>query len=277
MPKRAASTGSRADRRRRARRRDRLRRRRSRSRAAPRVEGDLFIDCSGFRGLLIERDARAPGSRTGRTGCPATARSRCRATTPRRVPPYTRSTARAAGWQWRIPLQHRTGNGHVYSSAHMSRRRGGRDAARQPRRRRRSPSRACCASRTGRRATGRGTRTSSRSGLAGGFLEPLESTSIHLIQTAIARLLELFPRPRRSPTSTRTEYNRQTRRRIRAHPRLPDPALPRRPRATTRRSGSQCRDMPIPDRLADKIALFRAAAILTQDVAELFTEPAGSR
>ena len=98
-----------------------------------RIAGELFIDCSGFRGLLIEqalktgyedwthwlpcdRAVAVPSEKTG----PAT--------------PYTRSTARTAGWQWRIPLQHRTGNGYVYSSAHLERRRGRRHLARQSRR-----------------------------------------------------------------------------------------------------------------------------------------------
>ena len=104
----------RQDRRRRSRRRDRLRRRRC-ARRWRRVEGDLFIDCSGFRGLLIEQ-ALSRATKTGRTGCRATARWLCRAACGP-SDPFTRSTARRAGWQWRIPLQHRMGNGHVYSSA----------------------------------------------------------------------------------------------------------------------------------------------------------------
>jgi tryptophan halogenase len=95
-----------------------------------RIEAELFIDCSGFRGLLIEGRSR-PAMTTGRTGCPATARWRC--LRPSRVrsqsAPYTRSTARAAGWQWRIPLQHRIGNGYVFCSAFLDEERAAQDLA----------------------------------------------------------------------------------------------------------------------------------------------------
>ena len=106
--------------------------------------------------------------------------------------PYTRSTAREAGWQWRIPLQHRTGNGYVYCSQFIERRRGREPAADPARRRRAGRRRARCVSSPGARKEV-WKKNCVAIGLASGFLEPLESTSIHLIQSAIARLLFMFP------------------------------------------------------------------------------------
>ena len=171
-----------------------------------RIEADLFVDCSGFRGLLIEgalnrplEDWRhwLPCDRAVAVGC----------TVGSELPPYTRSTARAAGWQWRIPLQHRTGNGHVYCSEYMSDEEaaeillanldgeplGGPHLLRfTTGARRESWSRNCVAI-----------------GLAAGFLEPLESTALHLVQSAITRLLALFPDRDFDPLLAR-EYNRLT-------------------------------------------------------------------
>jgi tryptophan 7-halogenase len=155
------------------------------------VPGDLYIDCSGFRGLLIEQTLHAgyedwsrwlPCDRAMAVPC-----ERVSATTP-----YTRATAREAGWQWRIPLQHRTGNGYVYCSQFL----GDDEAARllvdrldgEP----------LAEPRPLRFLAGRRREIWKKNvvaiGLSSGFLEPLESTSIHLIQSAIARLLSLFPR-----------------------------------------------------------------------------------
>jgi tryptophan 7-halogenase len=155
------------------------------------VSGELFIDCTGFRGLLIE-EALETGYHdfTHWLPCDRALAVRCEKAGP--PVPHTRSTARAAGWQWRIPLQHRIGNGYVYSSAHI----GDDEAA---------------ATLLGnldggplgepkllRFTTGRRKKCWNKNvvalGLASGFLEPLESTSIHLIQSGIAKLLELFPR-----------------------------------------------------------------------------------
>jgi tryptophan halogenase len=155
------------------------------------IAGDFFIDCSGFRGLLIEQTLKAgyedwsewlPNNRAQAVPC-----ERTPATTP-----FTRSTAREAGWQWRIPLQHRIGNGYVYCSEFLGddeaaslllqRLDGAAQAAPRPLRfvagRRREAWKKNCVA----------------LGLASGFLEPLESTSIHLIQTSVARLLFLFPK-----------------------------------------------------------------------------------
>ena len=185
------------------RRRERLRRG-GRARRRPPVEGDLFIDCSGFRGLLIEQTL---GDRLRGLDPLAALRPRDRgAQRAIRAPPdpFTRATARRAGWQWRIPLQHRIGNGHVYSQRlHRATTR---------RRRRcspistasRSPIRAGCASPPA-GASRSWNHNVRRARPVGGFLEPLESTSIHLIQTGIARCSRCSPTgasTRPSATST---------------------------------------------------------------------------
>lgn len=171
------------------------------------VEGDLFIDCSGFRGLLIE-SALKVGYESWQHWLPCDRAMAVGCTLGEDLPPYTCATARPAGWQWRIPLQHRMGNGHVYCSEYMSD-----DEATaillanlvgeplgEPRPlrftagvRRQFWSRNCIAM-----------------GLAAGFLEPLESTSIHLVQSAITRLLALLPDRDCNPVLV-AEFNRASR------------------------------------------------------------------
>ncbi len=232
-----------------------------------RIAGELFLDCSGFRGLLIE-GALASGYDEWSHWLPCDRAIAVPSSRSETFRPYTQANARSAGWQWRIPLQHRTGNGHVYSSRHMSDDQaaaillanldGEPLADPRPLRfvtgmRRRCWVGNCIAI-----------------GLASGFMEPLESTSIHLIQSAIGRLLQLFPQRHIDP-ALRDEYNRQTRfeyERIRDFLILHYKA--------TERDDSEfwraCAAMPIPESLQRRIDLFRADGRIQRDADELFTE-----
>ena len=232
-----------------------------------RVAGDLFIDCSGFRGLLIEQVLEAgfedwsawlPCDRALAVPCELGGDHQ----------PLTRSTARPAGWQWRIPLQHRIGNGYVYSSAHIS----DDEAAAtllanldgaplaDPR-----PLRFKAGHR--RRAW---VRNVVALGLAGGFLEPLESTSIHLVQSGIARLMTLFP-TRRFEQREIDRFNEQT---VREYVDIRD-FLVLHYKATERDDSdfwNYCRALPPPEGLADKIDMFRLNGRIFREHNELFTE-----
>jgi tryptophan 7-halogenase len=151
------------------------------------VTGDLFIDCSGFRGLLIEQALKTGYDEWTRwLPCDRAAAAPCENEGP--LMPYTRVTAREAGWQWRIPLQHRTGNGYVFSSQFISEDEAATTLAS------RLPGKAQADPRIIRFTPGRRRKTWNRNvvaiGLAGGFLEPLESTSIYLIQIAITTLID---------------------------------------------------------------------------------------
>src|SRR5690349_16195863 len=215
------------------------------------IGGDLFIDCSGFRGLLIGRDPKNSFEDwTKWLPCDTALAVPCASAG--QLTPHTRSTAREAGWQWRIPLQVRTGNGYVFSSAFISE-----DAAAatlmknldgapldEPRRIR---------FKAGRRLKSwRGNCLSI--GLASGFLEPLESTSIYLIQMAIVNLLKLFPRKPIDPVLI-DEFNRLV---DLEYERVRD-FLILHYYANTRDDsefGKYCRNMDVPDSLREKIALF---------------------
>jgi tryptophan halogenase len=233
-----------------------------------RVEGDLFIDCSGFRSLLLGEAMGVPFLDWSHwLPCD----SAVAVPTERSAPllPYTRATARPAGWQWRIPLQHRTGNGHVYASAHMdddSAERLLRDNLDAP---------PTAEPRRLRFTTGRRARLWEGNvvalGLAGGFLEPLESTSIHLIQTGISKLFALFP-DRGFAAVERDTYNRFM---TSAYDGVRDFIILH--YHATRRDDSpfwrQVRTMAIPDSLAHKIALFRQKGRLFRYDDELFAIP----
>jgi tryptophan halogenase len=234
-----------------------------------RVSGELFIDCTGFRGLLIEQILKTGYEDwTHWLPCDRAVAVPCESASP--LTPYTRSTAHRAGWQWRIPLQHRTGNGHVFCSRHISEDEATAvllqhldgPALADPRTLRFT---------TGMRRLG-WNRNVVAMGLASGFLEPLESTSIHLIQTAIARLIDFFP-DRGFSQADIDEYNRQFRfefERIRdfiiLHYHLNE------------RSDSPfwvaCREMEVPEALRAKLTLFRTHGRIVRENNELFSEVA---
>lgn len=166
---------------------------------------DLFIDCSGFRGVLIE-GALAAGYDDWSDWLPCNRAIAVPTQSRGPLGPFTRATARTAGWQWRIPLQHRVGNGHVYCNSFIS----DDEAERQLIENLDAPMQAAprrLAFTTGRRRAF-WKRNVVAIGLAGGFLEPLESTSIHLIQDGITELLALFPDRGFDAPST-AEYNRR--------------------------------------------------------------------
>ena len=232
------------------------------------VEGELFIDCSGFRGLLIEQ-ALGTGYEDWSRWLPC---DRAVAVpTPLTGPPepYVRCTARCAGWQWRIPLQHRMGNGLVYSSPYLAREEAEAtllsnleaEPLAQPRH---------LSFTAGRRRMAWNANVVSL-GLASGFIEPLESTSIHLIQMGIIKLLALFPDKRFSDVE-REEYNRQIQditEDIRDFIILHYKA--------TRRGDSEfwnyCRTMDVPDALASKLELWRTKGRVFREGRELFGTP----
>ena len=230
-----------------------------------RIEGELFIDCSGFRGLLIEQ-ALHTGYLDFSHWLPC---DRALAVACERVgppTPYTRASARPAGWQWRIPLQHRTGNGYVYSSAHVS------DDEAAATLLGHLDGKPMGEPRLLRFTTGVRRQAWNRNvvalGLAGGFMEPLESTSIYMIQSGIARLLNLFPQRDFSPVLIE-RYNAQSRF---EYEHIRD-FLILHYHATERDDTpfwNQCRTMSIPPQLADNIRLFRDSGRFFRDGEEMF-------
>ena len=232
------------------------------------VPGQLFIDCSGFRGLLTEHALKTGYEDwTHWLPCDRAAAVPCKRTEP--LQPFTRAIARKAGWQWRIPLQHRTGNGYVYCSRFISDDEAvatllenlDGEVAGEPR--------------LLRFTTGHRKRFFNRNvlaiGLAAGFMEPLESTSIHLIQTAINRLLALFPE-RGAMKLSAAEFNRLT---ATEYERVRD-FLILHYHANARDDSDfwrACAAMEIPDDLQYKIDHFRAFARIVAAPLELFQNP----
>jgi len=228
---------------------------------------DFFVDCSGFGGLLIEKTLGAgyqdwsrwlPANRAVAVPC---ARSGT-------LLPYTRATAREGGWQWRIPLQHRTGNGYVFSDGFVS------ETAATDALMGRLDGEPLADPRVLKFVTGCRQRSWIGNcvavGLSSGFLEPLESTSIHLIQAAISKLLAFFPQRRIEPAIAE-RFNREmtllyetTRDFLVAHYKL------------TERDDTEfwryCRTMDVPDTLRAKLDLFRSRGEVMPAGHELFRE-----
>ena len=232
------------------------------------IEGDLFIDCSGFRGLLIEGALQAGYEDwTQWLPCDRAVAAPCETVEP--PTPYTRATADKFGWRWRIPLQHRVGNGHVYCSGYVSDDEAVRILVENLDGKLQQDPRFL------RFVTGRRKKQWFKNvvavGLSSGFLEPLESTSIHLIQVAVTTLLELFPHRGFDPADE-DEYNRVMDlefERIRDFLVLHYHANQRddSPFWIERREG------PIPDSLAYKMALFRERGAVVGYKDGFFLEP----
>ena len=233
-----------------------------------RLEADLFIDCSGFRGVLIEQALKSgyedwthwlPCDRAVAVPCESAGALR----------PYTRSTARAAGWQWRIPLQHRIGNGYVFCSRHIS------DDEATATLLANLDGKPLAEPRVLRFVTGRRRSIWNRNcvaiGLAAGFLEPLESTSIHLIQKSITHLFNLFPDRGFSPVLIE-EFNRLA---LAEYDHIRDFVMLHY-KANARDDAPlwrYCREMPIPESLAWRLANFRNSGRVLRYPADLFAAP----
>ena len=231
------------------------------------VMGDLFIDCSGFASLLLER-ALGTEFEDWTHWLPCDRAIAVQTTSAGELTPYTRAVARESGWQWRIPLQTRVGNGLVYCSGFMSD-----DEARdtllanvkgdvitEPR---------VLRFRTGQRVK-HWNRNCIGLGLAAGFLEPLESTSIHLIQRGVIRLLQMFPHGG-IVESDRKEFNRQMDTEFRY---IRDFIIMH--YHVTERTDSEfwrrCRGMDIPDSLQHRLELFRDTGRVFETEADIFRE-----
>jgi tryptophan halogenase len=231
------------------------------------VGGELFLDCSGFRGLLIEQTLQTgfedwshwlPCDRAWAVPCALASD----------LSPYTRATARPAGWQWRIGLQHRTGNGHVYSSRHMSDDEAAAILVNS------LDGKALADPKLLRFTAGRRNKAWNRNvvaiGLSSGFLEPLESTSIYLIQSSLQRLVSLFP-DGVFDAADMDEYNRQADFEIE---RIRDFIILH--YHATERSDTpfwdHVRTMEVPETLRRKIDLYRSHGRVVRENNELFTE-----
>ena len=233
-----------------------------------RIDGDLFIDCSGFRGLLIDGVMNS-SFEDWSAWLPCNSALAVPCAKVDGLTPYTTSTARSAGWQWRIPLQHRTGNGHVYCNDFSSDEEAARvlldnldgealDAPRQLR------------FTTGRRREA-WVKNVVAVGLSSGFLEPLESTSIQLIMDGVGRLVELFP-DRDFQPGLAAEFNRRMAKQYESirdfiilHYKLNE--------RVDSEFWRYCAAMPIPDTLQHQIELFRESGRVCILDRDSFEEP----
>ncbi|MBL0923308.1 MAG: tryptophan 7-halogenase [Sphingomonadaceae bacterium] len=232
------------------------------------VAGNFFIDCTGFRSLLLG-DALGVPFIDWSHWLPCDTALAVPSESGGAFRPYTQSLAHPAGWQWRIPLQHRTGNGHVFSSNFMS------VEEAQSRLLDNLEGNALADPRPIRFTTGHRKAFWSHNcvalGLAAGFMEPLESTSLHLVQSGVSRLLNLLPRDFQDTQIARSSFNRLSEtewHRIRdflvlhyvANGRVGEPFW------------DYCREMHIPSTLAEKIALFGDAGLFIREEDELFLD-----
>lgn len=232
------------------------------------VEGDFFVDCSGFRGLLIEGALKA-GYEDWSHWLPCNRAMAVPCEHGGEFTPYTRSTAREAGWQWRIPLQHRIGNGYVYSSGFITDEEVERTLLAN------LDGKPLADPRPLRFTTGKRKKIWHKNcvaiGLAAGFMEPLESTSLHLIQTGITRFLALFPNKTVDPV-LETEFNRLS---TYEWERIRDFLILH--YCATERDDSElwryCASMSLPDTLTYKMAHFRKYGRMVSDGPELFLNP----
>ena len=231
------------------------------------IDGDLFVDCSGFRGILIEDTLKA-GYCDWKHWLPCDRAVAVPSENSGPLLPYTRATADAAGWRWRIPLQHRQGNGYVYSSAYLD------DDAAGKRLGATLEGRALAQPRFLRFTAGHRRKLWDKNvvaiGLAGGFIEPLESTSIHLVQTGVSRLLRMFP-DKSFNAALIEEFNHTS---VLEYEQLRDFIILH--YKVTRRDDTafwrRCRDMDIPDSLKHKLELFRDRGRIFRLQDDLFTE-----
>lgn len=231
------------------------------------VEGDLFVDCTGFSALLAG-DALGVGYDNWSSWLPANRAWAAQSELAEHPKPYTRAIAHEAGWRWKIPLQHRTGNGLVYSSDFMT------EQTAQDLLLKSVPEEFITSPRAIRFTTGQRSRYWEKNcitlGLSSGFIEPLESTSIHMIQNGIMWLLLMFPDPF-IEKSTVTQYNNQVRSEAEyirdfivlhytANERFGEPFW------------DYCRNMELPETLAHRIEMFQSTGRVFKAQDDIFTE-----
>lgn len=229
------------------------------------IDGDLFIDCTGFKARLIEGALNTSYEQFGHY-LPCDSAVALQTESTEQLRPYTQAIAHGSGWQWRIPLQHRVGNGLVYCSRYMS------DDEALATLQRNLESHAITEPRMFRYKTGRRSLAWNKNcvaiGLASGFLEPVESTSIHLAMSAVLRLMKLLPNGEIHRANV-DEFNRQTREeveRVRNFIVLHYHATER----TDSPFWRYCKDMEIPDALQHRVELFRKTGTVALEQKELF-------